>query len=186
MTRSRRKFLNYTLTGIGATAGIGSWWIGASHRRGPRWARETIADTRRNILPAPVRPSPQNWSDNEITLCWLGHATVLINFYGIRILTDPALGNRIGVSLGIGTAGPKRYVAPALGLKELPPIDVLLLSHTHMDHMDLPTLTHFAPATFTVTAKLTSDVLAGARLKQVTELPWNGRISYRNSCGELQ
>jgi L-ascorbate metabolism protein UlaG (beta-lactamase superfamily) len=174
------------LTGIGATAGIGSWWIGASHRRGPRWARQTIADTRRNILPAPVRPSPQNWSDNEITLCWLGHATVLINFYGIRILTDPALGNRIGVSLGFGTVGPKRYIAPALGVRELPPIDLLLLSHAHMDHMDLPSLERFDGSTLTVTAMNTSDVLRSARLKKIVELPWNGQTTVRTSNGEVR
>ena len=46
------------------------------------------------ILPAPVKPDPNKWSDNEVTVCWLGHATVLINFFGVRILTDPALGRR--------------------------------------------------------------------------------------------
>ena len=186
MQGTRRKFLKCFLAGTGTALGGSACWLAASKRRAAYWLRQVLADAGRGIAPAPVMPDPAKWSDNRITICWLGHATVLINFYGIRILTDPAFGNRIGISLGIGTAGPKRYVAPALGLKELPPIDVLLLSHAHMDHMDLPTLRHFAPATFTVTAKLTSDVLAGARLKQVTELPWNGRINYRNSCGELQ
>jgi L-ascorbate metabolism protein UlaG (beta-lactamase superfamily) len=115
----------------------------------------------------------------------LGHATVLINFFGIRILTDPAFGNRIGVSLPLFTAGPKRYISPALRLSELPPIDVLLLSHAHMDHMDLPSLGHFTRNTFTVTAKITGDVLANTGLKQITELPWNGRTTFRNRAGEL-
>jgi L-ascorbate metabolism protein UlaG (beta-lactamase superfamily) len=110
---------------------------------------------------------------------------VLLNFYGIRILTDPALCSFIGVSLGFATVGPKRFVAPALTLQELPPIDVLMLSHAHMDHMDLPTLRNLPQNTFTVTAKATRDVLAGTRLNQITELAWNERTAYRNSLGKL-
>ena len=178
--------MQYLFAGVGTTAGAGTWWLVTSKQRAARWARTIIADARRPIIPAPVKPTPAQWSDNQITICWLGHATTLINFYGIHILTDPALGKRIGVSLGIGTAGPKRFIAPALRLKELPPIDVLLLSHAHMDHMDLPTLQRLAPSTFTVTAKLTSDILAGTRLRNITELPWNGRSTFRNSKGELQ
>ena len=49
---------------------------------------------------------PAGWSDNAVTLAWLGHATVLVNFYGVRILTDPTLYSRIGVGLGVGSLGP--------------------------------------------------------------------------------
>jgi L-ascorbate metabolism protein UlaG (beta-lactamase superfamily) len=111
---------------------------------------------------------------------------VLLNFYGVRILTDPALGNRIGVSLGFGTIGPKRFVAPALTPGELPPIDVVLLSHAHMDHLDLPTLGGFDRNTFTVTAKDTHDVLSGTGLKQTRELAWSERATYRGPRGELE
>ena len=110
----------------------------------------------------------------------------MINFYGIRILTDPAFGNRIGISLGLGTVGPKRYIAPALRMAELPPIDVVLLSHAHMDHMDLPSLQRLAPATFTVTAKTTRDILESTPLKKIVELPWNERTTFRNAKGELE
>src|SRR6266404_1846434 len=186
MQRSRRTFLKYMAAGTTTTFGGAAWWLSASKQRAARWARRLVADAHRAILPAPVKPEPAKWSDNHVTVAWLGHTTVLINFYGIHILTDPALGNRIGVSLGLGTAGPKRYIAPALRLKELPPIDVLLLSHAHMDHMDLPSLRRFAPETFTVTAKATDDVLAATSLKQITELPWNDRLTFRNGKGELQ
>jgi len=148
--------------------------------------RRLLADAQRAIAPAPLKPNPARWSNNEITLCWLGHATVFINFYGLHILTDPALGNRVGISVGLGTVGPKRYIAPALRFEELPPIDVLLLSHAHMDHLDLPTLRRFAPGTFTLTAKLTSDLLADTPLNRFTELPWNGRAAFRSAKGELQ
>jgi L-ascorbate metabolism protein UlaG (beta-lactamase superfamily) len=117
-------------------------------------------------------------------VAWLGHATVLVDFYGIRILTDPVLGSHVGVSLGIATIGPKRFVSPALTVHELPPIDMVLLSHAHMDHMDLPTLGRFPKNTFTVTAKDTLDVLSGTGLN-VTELAWNEHTTYRAPHGEL-
>jgi L-ascorbate metabolism protein UlaG (beta-lactamase superfamily) len=145
-----------------------------------------IADARRTIAPPPLKPNPAGWSDNAITISWIGHSTVLINFYGIRILTDPAFGKRVGISLGLGTAGPKRYIAPALSPKELPPIDVVLLSHGHMDHMDLPSLRRLSKAPLTVTAKLTRNILAGTGLGEITELPWNQRATFHNSKGELE
>jgi L-ascorbate metabolism protein UlaG (beta-lactamase superfamily) len=166
--------------------GGAAWWIGSSKQRAARWARRLINEARRPIAPAPLKPDPATWSDNQLTLCWLGHTTVLINFYGLRILTDPALGDHVGVSVGIGTLGPKRYIAPALRFEELPPIDVLLLSHAHMDHLDLPTLRRFAPGTLTLTAKETSDLLADAGLRQITELPWGSRATFRTGNGELQ
>jgi L-ascorbate metabolism protein UlaG (beta-lactamase superfamily) len=186
VTKSRRRFFRYFAAGTGTAIGGAVFWVAASKQRAARWARRLIADAGRRIVPAPVRPDPDAWSDNQITICWLGHATTLINFYGIRILTDPVSSSRAGISYGLGVAGPKRYVGPALSLRELPPVDVLLLSHAHYDHMDLPSLSRFPRSTFTVTAKGTSDVLAAIRLKQVTELAWNGRASFENAKGNLQ
>ncbi len=167
--------------------GAGTLWLSTSQRRAARWLRQMMADARRRITPAPVKPRPDQWPDDRITFCWLGHATVLLNFYGLRILTDPVLGNHIGISLGLGTAGPKRYIAPALRFRELPPTDVLLLSHAHMDHMDFPSLHRFGASTFVVTAKATSDLLTGMRSKQIVELRWNERTTFRSPTkGELE
>jgi L-ascorbate metabolism protein UlaG (beta-lactamase superfamily) len=186
MQRNRRKFLSCMAAGLTASVGGAGWWVSSSQRRAARWARRLASEARRRIQPPPFRPEPASWSDNKITLAWLGHSTVLINFYGLTILTDPALGNHIGVSLGLGTIGPKRFIAPALTAKELPPIDILLLSHAHMDHMDLPTLRRFPRSTFTISAKTTTDLLADVGLGQVTELGWNERAAFRNSTGDLQ
>jgi L-ascorbate metabolism protein UlaG (beta-lactamase superfamily) len=183
---SRRAFLKYSLACTTAAIGTVAWWVSVSKRRGARWLRQMIADTSRPILPAPVKPAPATWSDHNITISWLGHATVLIDFYGIRILTDPAFASRVGVSFGLGVAGPKRYVSPALRLSELPPIDVVLLSHAHMDHMDLPSLRAFSPHTFSVTAKQTVDILAGTALERATELSWGARTEFKNEKGALQ
>ena len=145
-----------------------------------------IGDAGRAIPPAPVKPDPAQWSDNAITISWLGHATVLINFYGLRILTDPAFGNRCGVDLGIGTVGPKRHVAPALRLDELPPIDLVLLSHAHMDHTDLPSLRAFVGRTLIVAAKNTTDLLANANAKPPAELGWGDDYTLRTNRGDLR
>src|ERR671922_1249379 len=92
------------------------------------------------IPAAPHRPEPTSWPDDRLTAAWLGHATVLLNFYGVRILTDPVLESRVGIGRGLAKLGPRRLVRPALRARELPPLDLVLLSHAHMDHTDLGTL----------------------------------------------
>lgn len=177
--------MRYLTAGAG-TVMTGAGWVTHSKTRAARWMRRLAQDAHRPVQSAPAKPTPNLWSDNNVTLAWLGHSTVLLNFYGIHILTDPALCSRVGISAGLTTLGPKRYIAPALHLRELPRIDVLLLSHAHMDHMDLPTLRCFPSSTFTVSAKATQDVLARARRKQVTELAWNERTVFRAPAGELE
>ena len=184
--RNRRKFL--FSFGASATALIGGTglWLSSSKTRAARLARRLAAEARRPIEPAPFKPTPRTWSDSAITLAWLGHSTVLINFYGVHILTDPVFAKHVGISLGFMTLGPKRFVEPAIRVEELPPIDVVLLSHAHMDHMDLPSLRSLPKAALTVTAKRTSDILAAARVESPTELTWGDRTMYRGRQGDLQ
>jgi len=65
-----------------------------------RWVaylwREAIRESWRPVAPAFAEPNPAEWDDARVTAAWLGHATVLINFFGIKILTDPVLFPRIG------------------------------------------------------------------------------------------
>src|SRR5205085_1326473 len=180
------------LAGTAVAAGGTTWWVSTAKSRAARYLRTFIADARRPVLPAPVKPDPAKWSDNNLTICWVGHSTVLIKFFGVNILTDPTLGRRVGISLGLATAGPKRYIAPALTLRQLPPIDLVLLSHAHMDHMDVPTLAALRrsgknqPPTQFVSAALTRDVLEDANIKQAAELTWGekARLHFRN--GDLE
>lgn len=80
-------------------------------------------------------------NDDEIALTFINHVTFLIQTSGLNILTDPVFSNRVSPSRHIG---PKRVRAPGLALEELPKIDLVLVSHNHYDHMDLPSIKHIA------------------------------------------
>ena len=67
--------------------------------------------------PLNYKPEPENWSDNEINIAWIGHSTILINFYGKIILTDPVLMERVGVYFLGASIGPSRLTPPALSLE---------------------------------------------------------------------
>lgn len=83
-------------------------------------------------------PPPRTRVDGgEIHATWIGHSTVLVQVAGVNILTDPFLSERASP---FSFAGPRRVRPPALHAENLPPIDVILLSHNHYDHMDLPAL----------------------------------------------
>lgn len=68
---------------------------------------------------------------------WIGHSTVLVQTQGLNILTDPLWSERASP---VGWIGPRRVRAPGVALAALPPIDVVLVSHSHYDHLDLATL----------------------------------------------
>lgn len=125
---------------------------------------------------ARLKPDLTNWDKQELAAAWLGHATVLLRVGGMTILTDPVLGNRVGVGLGLVTGGPKRLVAPALKLRELPKIDLLLISHAHFDHLDRPTLSRLPKNIPVVTAHRTRDLLSDLGFRDVTELRWGEAV----------
>jgi L-ascorbate metabolism protein UlaG (beta-lactamase superfamily) len=147
--------------------------------------REWTIESWRPITPAFAKPEPQKWNDARVTAAWIGHATVLINFFGIKILTDPVLFPRIGIRSPGLTIGPKRLTAPALEFHELPRIDIVLLSHAHFDHFDLRTLHRFDKNTSVITAPNTADLLRWTRLQDVAELRWGEQKSLRTVAGAI-
>lgn len=122
------------------------------------------------------KPDPSKWNANEISLAWIGHSTILLNFYGTIILTDPVLFERVGVYFLGSTFGPGRFTRPALFYEELPKPDVILLSHGHMDHTDYQTLLKltkkFSGKINCITAYNTKDITSDLEWKKQAELDW--------------
>ena len=130
-------------------------------------------------LDAPHRPHPQSWLDRGLYAAWLGHSTVLLKIDGFTVLTDPVFTSRAGVHFGPLAIGIQRLVRPALRIAELPKIDLILLSHAHFDHFDIPSLRRLESRGSTViTAARTSGLLRVRRYAAVRELAWgeNARV----------
>jgi L-ascorbate metabolism protein UlaG (beta-lactamase superfamily) len=164
---NRRRFL--IALGLAASASATLVAQDSTTRRS-RW--EMIASDE-PILRPEHKPEPFLWDESTITAAWLGHSTVLVNFYGMRIITDPVFSDRIGLNVaGLFTLGPKRLVYPALSMSELPPIDLILLSHAHMDHLDIPSLEQLDRSIPVVMAKNTYDVIQDLDFNNVRELDW--------------
>jgi len=128
---------------------------------------------KREAEAAPRRPRIGRWPKEGLHAAWIGHSTVVISIDGFIVITDPVFSNRIGIGLGPVTVGLKRLVEPALTLAEIPRADLILLSHAHMDHFDLPSLRRLeGRKTTVITAVNTSDLLRVKRYGAVHELGW--------------
>ncbi len=134
---------------------------------------------RRPPAPLPLeRPHPI-WArptDTGLRATWLGHSTVLLELDGRRVLTDPVFAKRISP---VGFIGPRRFHPVPAELAELPPIDVVLLSHDHLDHLCKPTMTALARSGIPIVTALG----VGAHLERygfapalITELDWHESI----------
>jgi L-ascorbate metabolism protein UlaG (beta-lactamase superfamily) len=140
----------------------------------PTFWRRVSQDIKRRVIVPARSPDIGAWPTTGLHVTWLGHTTVLLSIDGFTILTDPVFSNRIGLNFGPITIGFKRLVAPALKLDKIPAPDLILLSHAHMDHFDLPTLRKLEnPHSTVITAASTSDLLRIDRYKSVRELRWN-------------
>jgi L-ascorbate metabolism protein UlaG (beta-lactamase superfamily) len=116
-------------------------------------------------------PPPENVERGEIRITHINHATILIQVDGVNILTDPIWSER---SSAITWAGPKRVRAPGVDMKDLPRIDIILISHDHYDHLDIASLR-------LLTANHGPKILAGLgvgklltseRFDNVVEMDW--------------
>ena len=128
-----------------------------------------------SLVPPPLVPDLRNWERHDVAAVWIGHATVLLRLGGMTILTDPVLSHRVGLGFGLFTGGPQRLVAPALDVRQLPKIDLLLISHAHYDHLDRPTLSRLPKRVPVITAPRTQDLVRDLGFRDVTELRWGER-----------
>jgi L-ascorbate metabolism protein UlaG (beta-lactamase superfamily) len=143
------------------------------YRAAPAFWQQYAREIQRPILNPSEHPDPRRWPDTGLHAAWLGHSTVLLKIDGTTILTDPVFSDRIGIDLGLFTLGLKRLTAPALAETQIPRPDLILLSHAHMDHFDLPSLRALEhPQVPVITATKTSDLLRVDRYRGVQEIGW--------------
>ncbi|HYH38849.1 MAG TPA: MBL fold metallo-hydrolase [Azospirillum sp.] len=116
----------------------------------------------------PCPPLPAAAPDGHAALTFIGHVTFLIRVGGCTLLTDPVWSPHAGP---LGRLGPKRARPPALALAELPPLDAVLVSHGHYDHMDLPTLKRLS-GTPVVAGLGNKPFLERRGVRPVHELDW--------------
>lgn len=130
-------------------------------RRTPPWRRAEVAPG----------PRPPRRVHAGVRVTYIGHATTLVQMDGLNILTDPIWSERCSP---VAWAGPRRVRPPGLRLADLPRIDVVLVSHDHYDHLDLPTLQrlHFdhGPAIYTGVGG--GDLMLRNGIGPVHELDW--------------
>jgi N-acyl-phosphatidylethanolamine-hydrolysing phospholipase D len=120
---------------------------------------------------APAIRSPRA-AANEIAITWVGHSTLIVQLGSQNLLVDPVWGERASPWPSIG---PRRVVPAAVALTELPPIDVVLLSHNHYDHLDAPTvraLAHAQPDAQWIVPLRLAKLLHSLGVRHVTELDW--------------
>jgi L-ascorbate metabolism protein UlaG (beta-lactamase superfamily) len=114
-----------------------------------------------------------------LRVTWMGHSSMLLEIDGLRVLIDPVWEQR---AAPVEWAGPKRFFAPPLRLQDLPPIDVVLLSHDHYDHLGARTVQRLAQIEPTIGAQWITALGVGTFLKklgvkQVRELDWTESLS---------
>jgi L-ascorbate metabolism protein UlaG (beta-lactamase superfamily) len=125
--------------------------------------------------PLPSVSPLEDWRrrpDSGLRATWLGHSTVLIEIDGLRVLTDPVWGPRASPLV---LAGPKRFQPVPVTLSAMPPVDLVVISHDHYDHLDYPTIRTLAKAE----VPFVTSLGVGAHLEawgvasgRITELDW--------------
>lgn len=140
---------------------LGEWMFGGQERR-PR-------------APLPVDRPHEAWArpvDSGLRATWLGHSTVLLELGGRRVLTDPVFGARVSP---VGFVGPRRFHPVPAALAELPPLDVVVLSHDHFDHLCRSTMQALARTGVPIVTALGVGAHLerfGVAPERITELDW--------------
>jgi L-ascorbate metabolism protein UlaG (beta-lactamase superfamily) len=129
--------------------------------------------------PGPFRTDPRTFASDPqsgLRITWFGHASSLVEIDGVRLLIDPVWDERAAPT---SSMGPKRFFPPTLALRDLPPIDVVLISHDHYDHLGAGTVKQLAQlntvqAARWITPLGVGNILAGMGVERtrVSELNW--------------
>ncbi|MBI1737031.1 MAG: MBL fold metallo-hydrolase [Candidatus Rokubacteria bacterium] len=122
-----------------------------AYARPPFWTRITFFTSRmwaatfapRTVTLPRVETDARRLRENttDATVTWVGHATLLVQLDGVNVLTDPQWSERASP---VSFAGPRRVAAPGMRMEDLPPIDIIVISHDHYDHLDVATVRRLA------------------------------------------
>lgn len=163
-------FRNPSATSL--TADAGTWrmlrhWLGGKEQREPPGPIPIVRMTRSSFDQPPA---------SGLRATWLGHSTVLVEIDGARVLFDPVWGRRASPS---SLVGPKRFHEPPLAIEDLPPLDAIVASHDHYDHLDRDFVRTIARSDRQSRARFVVPLGVGAHLERwgvapdrITELDW--------------
>lgn len=146
--------------GLAKARDVLRWVVTRKAARWPRWIENPMASAVAARVEQPAL---------RVTL--INHATVLIQANGLNILTDPVFARRVSP---VRFAGPRRHRAAGIPLERLPPIDVIAISHTHYDHLDLVSLhaLYTAHRPEVIAPLKTARLLGSISSERYTELNW--------------
>jgi L-ascorbate metabolism protein UlaG (beta-lactamase superfamily) len=175
---SSRTLTEPATRGHGRRPGPGGWLLGAVAAgavlalMGLRWGVKTGA-TASGPAPASGQLRPASWPSNAITVGYLGHATLLIDYLGVHLISDPAFFHRVGLDVGhLFTVGPVRHAPVPLNPGAIPPLDLILITHAHMDHLDLPSLQALPKSATVVSCPGCPDLIEPLGYTDVRPLKW--------------
>lgn len=153
-------FVNTTPYKIKTTSDLFRWWFSQNKKPWPKH----VANLPHSNIQTPL-------TSNEVRITFINHATVLIQTQHVAILSDPIWSLRASPFTWLG---PHRVRAPGIAFDELPKIDVVIISHNHYDHLDIPTLQQlnnkFHPIFIVPLGN--KILLDQANIKNVVELDW--------------
>jgi L-ascorbate metabolism protein UlaG (beta-lactamase superfamily) len=142
----------------------------------PRILAQTLTDRDRRHPHAPIPLMTPEQGGDGLYVTWFGHSAAMIEIEGRRVLIDPVWSERCSPSR---LTGPKRLHEPPVALRELPPIDAILISHDHYDHLDMPTIRNLVDlqaAPFLVPLGVGAHLERwGVPATRIIELDWNER-----------
>ncbi|MBA3341453.1 MAG: MBL fold metallo-hydrolase [Gemmatimonadaceae bacterium] len=143
-------------------------WLGGHEQRVPAGPIPIVSLTRADFAQPPA---------SGLRATWLGHSTVLVEIDGARILFDPVWSRRASPSSMIG---PRRFHDPPLALDDLPPLDAIVASHDHYDHLDRGVVRALARSAAQSRARFVVPLGVGAHLERwgvtadrITDLDWS-------------
>ncbi len=124
-----------------------------------------------------------------LRITWFGHSSLLLEIDGLRLLIDPVWDERASPVPGLG---PKRFFAPSLPLDQLPPLDAVLISHDHYDHLGRKTIQQLARLLPSSNAQWVTSLGVGRRLRdfgvkaaQIVELDWTDSVTVTGTGAAL-